>query len=76
MLAIFQEKYWLAEDQTRAHFQKLIGYIEFWESVLNETLPFETIPKLEIHEAELEPLYLNLEHTFEDLRRKLSSGTG
>jgi len=75
MLKIFREKFWLAEDSTRDHFQKLIVYIELWERALNRTIPSEVIAKLGVREAELEPLYTDLEQTFQHLRRKLSSGT-
>ena len=76
MLAIFREKFWLAEGSTREHFQKLIVYIELWERALNRTIPGEVIAKLEIREAELEPLYGDLEQTFRALRSRLSSGIG
>ena len=76
MLTIFREKFWLAEDSTREQFQKLIVYIELWERTLNRTIPGEVIAKLGVREAELEPLYSDLEQTFQHLRRKLSSGAG
>jgi hypothetical protein len=76
MLTIFREKFWLAEDSTREHFQKLIVYIELWERALNRTIPGEVIAQLDVREAELEPLYSDLEQTFRALRSKLSSGTG
>jgi len=76
MLAIFREKFWLAEGSTREHFQKLIVYIELWERALNGTIPGEVIAELGVREAELDPLYSDLERSFEVLRHKLSSGTG
>lgn len=76
MLTIFREKFWLAEDSTREHFQNLIVYIELWNRALNKTIPGEVIAKLGVREAELEPLYSDLEQTFRALRNKLSSGTG
>jgi hypothetical protein len=74
MLDIFREKFWLAEDATRGHFQELIVFIELWDRHLNETIPGEVIARLEVNEARLTPLYDDLEQTFTVLRRNLSSG--
>jgi hypothetical protein len=72
MLQIFQEKFWLAEDSTRERFQKLIVYIEIWERALNRAIPVEVIAWLNVPEAELAPLYEDLEQTSRDLRAKLA----
>jgi len=72
MLEIFREKFWLAENSTREQFQKLIVYIELWDRALNKTIPGEVIARLGVRETELEPLYGDLERTFERLRAKLS----
>jgi hypothetical protein len=72
MLQIFREKFWLAENSTREQFQKLIVYIELWERALNKTIPGEVVARLSVREAELVPLYDDLEQTFDKLRAKLS----
>ena len=61
MLRIFREKIWLAEDSTRERFQKLNQYVEIWERALNRAIPVEVIAWLNVREAELEPLYEDLE---------------
>ena len=57
---------------TREQFQKLIVYIELWERALNKTIPGEVVARLGVHEAELQPLYEDLEQTFRNLRAKLA----
>jgi hypothetical protein len=72
MLKIFREKIWLAEDSTRERFQKLNQYAEIWERALNRAIPVEVIAWLNIREAELEPLYEDLEQTSRNLKAKLT----
>jgi hypothetical protein len=72
MLEILREKFWLAEDSTRERFQKLIQYVEIWERALNRAIPVEVIGWLNVREAELEPLYRDLEQTSRNLRSKLT----
>ena len=71
MLQIFQEKIWLAEETTRERFQKLTTYVELWERGLNRAIPVEVIAWLNVREADLAPLYEDLEQTFRNLRAKL-----
>jgi hypothetical protein len=72
MLEIFQEKIWLAEATTRERFKKLTTYVELWERGLNRALPVELIAWLNVPEADLVPLYEDLEQTFRNLRAKLA----
>jgi hypothetical protein len=72
MLQIFQEKIWLAEETTRERFQKLTVYVELWERGLNRAIPVEVVAWLNVREADLVPLYEDLEHTFRKLRAKLT----
>ena len=72
MLQIFQEKMWLAEETTRERFQKLTVYVELWERGLNRAIPVEVIAWLNVREADLVPLYEDLEQTFRSLRAKLT----
>lgn len=72
MLQIFQEKIWLAEETTRERFQKLTVYVELWERGLNRGIPVEVIARRNVREAELLPLYEDLELTFRNLRAKLT----
>jgi hypothetical protein len=72
MLQIFQEKIWLAEETTRERFQKLTVYVELWERGLNRAIPVEVVAWLNVREADLVPLYEDLEQTFRNLRAKLT----
>ena len=72
MLQIFQEKMWLAEETTRERFQKLTVYVELWERGLSRKIPIEAVAWLNVREADLVPLYEDLEQTFRNLRAKLA----
>jgi hypothetical protein len=72
MLQIFQEKIWLAEETTRERFQKLTVYVELWERGLNRAIPVEVVAWLNVREADLVPLYEDLEQTFRNLRAQLT----
>jgi hypothetical protein len=72
MLEILREKFWLAEDSTRERFQILVQYVEIYERALNRAIPVEVIGWLNVREAELEPLYTDLEQTSRNLRSKLT----
>jgi hypothetical protein len=72
MLQIFQEKIWLAEETTRERFQTLNVYVELWERGLNRAIPAEAIAWLNVREADLVPLYEDLEQTFRNLRSKVA----
>jgi hypothetical protein len=72
MLQIFQEKIWLAEENTCALFQKLNVYVELWERGLKRAIPVEVIAWLNVREADIAPLYEDLEQTFQTLRAKLA----
>jgi hypothetical protein len=71
MLQVFQNKMWLAEETTRERFQKLTTFVELWERGLNRAIPVEVIAWLNVNEADLAPLYKDLEQTFRNLRAKL-----
>lgn len=72
MLQIFQEKIWLAEEHTCALFQKLNVYVELWERGLDRAIPVEVIAWLNVREADILPLYEDLEQTFQNLRSKMA----
>jgi hypothetical protein len=72
MLEILREKFWLAEDSTRERSQVLVQYVEIWERGLNRAMPVEVVGWLNVREAELEPLYTDLEQTSRNLRSKLT----
>jgi hypothetical protein len=71
MLQVFQDKMWLAEETTRERFQKLTTFVELWERGLNRAIPVEVIAWLNVREADLVPLYEDLDQTFRNLRAQL-----
>jgi hypothetical protein len=73
MLAIFQDKYWLADETTRPHYQALLRYIELWKRFLAKTIPGEILTTFDVRESELHPLYENLERQFEIRQRMLKT---
>lgn len=74
MLEIFRAKFWLAEAQTRVHFNELVVFVELWTRYLNKTIPSEAIVRLNLTEERLAPLYDDLQKRFDDLQQRLSSG--
>ena len=68
MLALFRDKIWLAEPQTRTYFTPFVEFIDVWERVLRDALPGEVIAKLDHGEATLHPFYDHLEITLDRLR--------
>jgi hypothetical protein len=71
MLAVFRDKYWLAQPSTRPHYATLLEFVELWERHLHRTLPPEVVVALGVREKVLEPLYENLGEQFEWLQTML-----
>ena len=44
MLAIFRDKYFLAQSSTQAHLPALIEFVELWHRFLDKTIPGEPSP--------------------------------
>ena len=71
MLMVFQEKYWLAAETTRARYPDLLQYVELWKRFLAGTIPGEVLTTFDVREDQLRPLYENLEAEFEARQRML-----
>lgn len=74
MVAIFRDNLWLAGSDTRAHFGKLLEFVEIWERWLARSLPAEVLETLQHSETELQPLYEHLQQRHDELRSRLVSG--
>ena len=74
MVVIFRENMWLAETETRAHFGKLIEFVEIWERWLARSLPAEVLQRLQHSEEQLHPLYAHLQQKHDELRNRLATG--
>lgn len=67
MLGLFTDHYWLAESSTRRHFDELLRFVELWRRHLNKSLPAKVREQLSHSEAQLHPLYADLDKTLERL---------
>jgi hypothetical protein len=74
MVEIFRENLWLAEPETKAHFAKLLEFIDIWDRSVEDSLPREVLVLLGHDEKSLEPLYKNLQETHDSLRSRLAKG--
>lgn len=72
MVAIFRDKWSLAEPETRRHFPALVKFIEIWERHLKGGAPDAALEDLSRSEEHLKPLFADLEATHDRLRRVLS----
>jgi len=73
MVAIFREKLWLAEPDTRAYLPALIEFVDLWDRWLAESVPGEVIEKLGHSEKHLHPFYEHLEKRHDELRSVLAA---
>lgn len=71
MLDVFNEKYWLADQDTRAFYQDFLEFVEIWERFLAESLPGDVIRKLGHTEAKLHPFYEHIEQKLTALQREV-----
>jgi hypothetical protein len=72
MMAIFRDKWSLAEPETRRDFPALVEFIETWERHLKGGAPGPAPEDLSYSEENLKPLHAHLETTHDRLRRVLS----
>lgn len=72
MVKLFTCRMYLAEASTRAHYAKLLEFVEIWNRHLAQSIPPEVIEELGHNEAELYPLYEDVEKHFTRLQNKLS----
>jgi hypothetical protein len=71
MLDLFTEKYWLADEDTRAYYQNLLEFVEIWERYLAEALPDEVLAKLGHTEENVLPLYEHIENRLSTLQAEI-----
>lgn len=73
MLDLFTEKYWLADEDTRAYYQELLEFVEIWERYLAETLPGDVISKLGHTEENVLPFYEHIEGKLSTLQDEINA---
>ena len=74
MAKLFRENLWLADPDTREHYQHLIEFIELWDRWLAKSIPGEVIERLGHSEENLKPFYDHLRKRHDDLRAKIKQG--
>jgi len=74
MLSIFRDNLWLAEPETRLHFDELLKFVDIWERWLSRSIPIEVVRSLGHTEARLKTFYEHLEDKHDELRDHLSKG--
>lgn len=74
MLALFTERYHLADADTRAFYSTFLEFVEVWNMWLAGALPSQ-VPKLIGHnEANLKPFYDHLEAKMQELQDAILRG--
>jgi hypothetical protein len=71
MLDVFTEKYWLADPDTRSHYQDFVEFVEIWERHLVRSIPGEVITKLGHTEKNVHQFYEHLEQKISDLQTEI-----
>ena len=74
MAKLFRENLWLADPDTREHYERLIEFIELWIRWLAKSIPGEVIKQLEHSEERLKPFYDHVRQRHDDLRAKIEQG--
>jgi hypothetical protein len=74
MAQLFRENLWLAEVETRAHYQKLIEFIDIWDRWIAKSIPAEVLKSLGHSEKGLHPFYQHLEEKHDQLRAQVQQG--
>jgi hypothetical protein len=73
ILDVFTEKYWLADEDTRAYYQDFLEFVEIWERDLARALPGEVIQKLGHSEENALPFYEHVERKLSALQEKVDA---
>lgn len=76
MAKLFRKNLWLADPDTREHYQHLIEFIELWDRWLAKSIPAEVIERLGHSEDNLKPFYDHLRQRHDGLRAKIEQGKG
>lgn len=74
MAKFFRENLWLADADTREHYQHLIEFVELWDRWLAKSIPAEVIERVGHSEENLNPFYEHLQQRHDDLRTKIKQG--
>jgi hypothetical protein len=74
MLALFTERYHLADAETRAFYDGFLEFVELWNRWLADSLPAEVIERLDHREDRVKPFYEHLEAKLASLQEQIAKG--
>ena len=74
MLRIYRENLWLAEPETRHHFEELMRFIDLWDRFLASSFEPGVLDVVRHDERDLEPLYDHIEKRHGELIAELDRG--
>jgi hypothetical protein len=73
MLAIFTDRYHLAEPATRAYYSSFLEFVEIWNRFMAESLPTDVLERLKHSEDAVKPFYEHLENKVTEFQTELLS---
>lgn len=73
ILDLFTDKYWLADEDTRAYYQGFLEFIEIWERHLSEALPGGVVRKIGHSEDNVLPFYEHVEQKLSVLQEEIKA---
>jgi hypothetical protein len=74
MLALFTERYHLADAETRTFYPLFLEYVEIWNLWLAESIAAEAVKSLDHREEKVKPFYEHLERKMQQLQDEIARG--
>jgi hypothetical protein len=75
MLDVFRANMWLAEPETRTHYEALVRYLALWDCWLSAAMAPEAVQKMGDNSGEvLDSFYKHIREKHDEIRGKLSRG--
>ena len=74
MLALFTERYHLADAETREFYPLLLEYVEVWNMWLAESISAEVVKAIDHREENVKPFYEHLERKMQQLQDEIARG--
>jgi hypothetical protein len=74
MLALFTERYHLADAETRSHYDGFLEFVELWNRCLLDSIPGEVVQRLGHSEDKVKPFYDYLEAKVVALQEQIAKG--
>lgn len=74
MLALFTERYHLADVETRTYYEGFLEFVELWNRWLIDSIPREVIQRLDHREDKVKLFYDHLEAKIVELQEQIAKG--